>query len=187
MKGKVVTDETYASNEVDPEKLEEALNKLQEVFCFLPRLLIRQILSRDDIKGDLKKASQKLQEFQGVGNRKELSKKTQHYKSEQLRQHHNDQSAGRGRRGYRGARPPKSMSSVQTNQGDEEPFEHNKLAVSGLNASTTDEGVLNFIEAMSGEEVEEVSMLGNGKALITMAQPITGKDFTRINHIFLPC
>ena len=397
-KGKVVTDETSASNEVDPEKLEEALNKLEEVFCFLPRLLIRRILSRDDVKGDLEKASQRLQEFQGMENPKELFKKTldeeaehclgdaenheascnnvtseqssgqndckvmgteksesekqrnqgpkkgrrrkkntknnemqmsvekdefeesnenefyqqeyfrgrgfrgrpwgaqtrlpnrgprggpygvprwvprhqgnfnaygypaqnkpnpnwgmrgvyrgrpvmgtwfenayqrgnfyrnrgrgydgrhdgpvylenleesfenlgpyarldfdnqtstQHYESEQIRQHHNDQSAGRGRRGYRGTRPPKSMSSVQTDQleGDEEPFEQHKLAVSGLNASTTDEGVLNFIEAMSGEEVEEVSMLGNGKALITMVQPITGKDFTRINSIFLP-
>ena len=75
-KGKVVTDETSASNEVDPEKLEEALNKLEEVFCFLPRLLIRRILSRDDVKGDLEKASQRLQEFQGMENPKELFKKT---------------------------------------------------------------------------------------------------------------
>ena len=111
---------------------------------------------------------------------------TQHYLSEQIRQHHNDQFPGRGRCGYRGTRPPKSMSSVPTNQGDKEPFEQNKLVLSGLNGSTTEKGVLIFIEAISGEEVKEVSMLGNGKALITIIEPITGKDFTRINNIFLP-
>lgn len=75
-KGKVVTDETSVSNEVDPEKLEKALNKLEEVFSLLPRLLIRRILSRDDVKGDLEKASQRLQEFQGMENPKDLFKKT---------------------------------------------------------------------------------------------------------------
>jgi len=35
--------------------------------------------------------------------------------------------------------------------------------------------VLNFIEAMSGEEVTEVK-LTNDKALITMANDITGKS-----------
>ena len=101
---------------------------------------------------------------------------SQDYESEQIRQPHNDKSAGRGRRGYWDTRPPKSMSSVQTDQGDEKSFEQNKLVVSGLNGSTTEERVLNFIEAISGEEVKEVSMLRNGKTLITMVQPLTGKD-----------
>ena len=75
-KGKVLTHEASLSNEVDPEKLEEALKQLEEVFCFLPRLLIRRILCRDDVKGDLEKASQQLQEFQGTAKPKGLFKKT---------------------------------------------------------------------------------------------------------------
>ena len=341
-KGKVSTDEASVSNEVDPEKLEEALKQLEEVFCFLPRLLIRRILCRDDVKGDLEKASQQLQEFQGIENPKEQEAEHCHgdaenheapcddvtsekssgqkdckvmgiEKSESEKQSnqgskrrrrrkkntkHNEmqmsveknefeessenefyqQECFRGRgfrgrprgaqtrapnRGQRGGpygvprgigrggfyfqhQHPRHQDNLNTygypaqnkpnpNWGMREvyggrpvwgpwvenahqrrnvyrnrgrghrgrhdglvslenleesgenlgPFEQNKLAVSGLNASTTEEGVLNFIGAMSGEEVEEVSMLGNGKALVTMVEPITGKDFTRINNIFL--
>ena len=61
------------------------------------------------------------------------------------------------------------------NEEDESRFEQNKLVVRGLSASTTDDGVLNFIEAMSGEEVKEVTMLGKGKAVVTMAEQITSK------------
>ena len=52
-------------------------------------------------------------------------------------------------------------------------FERNQLLVCGLSASTTKDGLMNFIEAMSGEEVKEV-MLSNNKALITMANDIAG-------------
>ena len=85
--------------------------------------------------------------------------------------------------GRGGMRRAQSLSSVEVdrlaerreNEGDESRFEQNKLVVRGLSASTTDDGVLNFIEAMSGEEVKEVTMLGKGKALVTMAEQITSK------------
>ena len=106
--------------------------------------------------------------------------------SEKIRQHHNDQLAGEGNGGYRGTRPPKSMSSMETEQGDKEHCEQNKLAASGMNGSTTEERMLNFTEVMSGEEVKEVSMQRDGKPLITIVEPRTGEDFTRIKNIFLP-
>ena len=68
-------------------------------------------------------------------------------------------------------------------------FDHNKLVICGLSVSTTSEGVLNLIEAMSGEEVKEVSMLGKAKALVTMAQPITGKGMQHgsVTLFFVQC
>ena len=61
------------------------------------------------------------------------------------------------------------------NEQDTALFERKKLLVSGLDEKTTGDGVLNFIEAMSREEVEDVVMLGNGRALVTMLQDITSK------------
>ena len=85
--------------------------------------------------------------------------------------------------GRGGMRRAQSLSSVEVdrlperrgNEEDESRFERNKLVIRGLSASTTDEGVRNFIEAKSGEEVKEVAMLGKGKALVTMAEQITSK------------
>ena len=53
-------------------------------------------------------------------------------------------------------------------------FQQNQLLVGGLSALTTEDCLVNFIEAMSGGEVEDV-MLRDGKALITMSSDITGK------------
>lgn len=85
-------------------------------------------------------------------------------------------------RGQRGMRRAQSLSSVEVDQaaearGNEEEsrFEQNKLLVCNLSGSTTDDGVMNFIEAMSGEEVKEVTMLGKGKALVTMTEDLKGK------------
>ena len=61
------------------------------------------------------------------------------------------------------------------NEQDTALFERKKLLVGGLDEKTTDDGVLNFIEAMSREEVEDVVMLGKGRALVTMLQDITSK------------
>ena len=55
-------------------------------------------------------------------------------------------------------------------------FERNKLVVCGLSESTTNDAVVNFIEAMSGEEVKEVVKLRNGNARVTMVDDITGKS-----------
>ena len=61
------------------------------------------------------------------------------------------------------------------NEQDTALFERKKLLVSGLDEKTTDNRVLTFIKAMSEEEVEDVVMLGKGRALVTMLQDITSK------------
>ena len=91
-----------------------------------------------------------------------------------------DANKERGRGGMRRAQVLSNVEVVKRperrrNEEDEARFEQNKLVVRGLSASTTDDGVLNFIEAMSGEEVKEVAMLGKGKALVTMVEQITSK------------
>ena len=94
--------------------------------------------------------------------------------------------------GRGGMRRAQNLSSAEVdghperreNEEDESRFEQNKLVVRGLSASTTDDDVLNFIEAMSGEEVKEVTMLGKGKALVTMAEQITSK-YLRISKGFI--
>lgn len=93
----------------------------------------------------------------------------------------NNGNRGRGQGGMRRAQ---SLSSA-TESGDQNSgqagsnvkeqsrFERNQLLVCGLSGSTTEECVTNFIEVMSGEEVKEVT-LRNDKALVTMANDITG-------------
>ena len=46
----------------EPVKLEEKLNRLEKEFG-LPRVLIKTVLCRSDIEGDLNKAMQQLKEF----------------------------------------------------------------------------------------------------------------------------
>ena len=87
---------------------------------------------------------------------------------------------GRGRGGMTRAQSLSSLVVYQRlerreNEEDESRFDQNKLIVRGLSASTTHEGVLNLIEAKSGEKVKEVTMLGKGKAVVTMAEQITSK------------
>jgi len=60
-----------------------------------------------------------------------------------------------------------------SNGKEQSPFERNQLLVCGLSASTTEECVTNFIEAVSGGDVKDV-ILRNDKALITMTNDITG-------------
>ena len=87
-------------------------------------------------------------------------------------------------RDQRGLRFAQSLSSF-TDSGDQSAckaraiqqsrFQQNQLLVSGLSALTTEDCLVNFIEAMSGGQVEDV-MQRNDKALITMASEITGKS-----------
>lgn len=66
------------------------------------------------------------------------------------------------------------QSSVTgANVKEQSRFERNQLLVCGLSTLTTEDGLANFIEAMSGEEVKEVT-LRNNKALITMVNDIAG-------------
>lgn len=95
----------------------------------------------------------------------------------------NSGNKGRGRGGMKRAQSLSSVTEIgdQTtgqagsNTNEQSQFERNKLLVCGLSESTTEDGVVNFIEAMSGEEVKEVT-LRNNKALITMATDIAGKS-----------
>jgi len=66
------------------------------------------------------------------------------------------------------------QSACQAKAKKQSRFQQNQLLVSGLSAWTTEDCLVNFIEVMSGGEVEDV-MLRNDKALITMANDITGK------------
>ena len=48
------------------ENMEKKLKTLEELFSSVPTVLIKRVLSRHDVKGDLNKARQTLQEFQGM-------------------------------------------------------------------------------------------------------------------------
>ena len=56
--------EEQEEEEEDPEEFERKSKQLQEIFSCLPPVLIKRILRRDDVKGNIEKASTKLQEFQ---------------------------------------------------------------------------------------------------------------------------
>ena len=56
------------------ENMEKKLKTLEELFSSVPTVLIKRVLSRDDVKGDLNKARQTLQEFQGMENSQDLIK-----------------------------------------------------------------------------------------------------------------
>ena len=101
--------------------------------------------------------------------------------------------SGNIRRGQRGIRLAQSLSSL-ANSGDQNAclaeaieqsrFQQNQLLVTGLSTLTTEDCLVNFIEVMSGEEVEDV-MMRNGKALITMANDIAGKS-RRLTNLSCP-
>ena len=59
------------------------------------------------------------------------------------------------------------MSSVAEEQpADQSQFERNKILIRGLSEKTSRGGLVNFTEVKSGgEEVKDVQMLKNGKAL----------------------
>ena len=60
--------EEQEEEEEDPEEFERKSKQLQEIFSCLPPILIKRILRRDDVKGNIEKASKKLQEFQDMEN-----------------------------------------------------------------------------------------------------------------------
>ena len=97
------------------------------------------------------------------------------------------QSVNRGL-GQGGLGRVQSLSDVQSachpEAIEQSRFQQNQLLVSGLSASTTEDCLVNFIEAMSGGEVEDV-MMRNDKALITMANDITGKSCQGMTSQFI--
>ena len=112
-------------------------------------------------------------------------------------------NSGNGGRDRGGRRRAQSLSNVtessdqnsgqaKSNIKEQSRFERNQLLVCGLSGSTTEECVTNFIEVMSGDEVMKVT-LRNHKALVTMANNITGKsrcDFicrSLLCHYFFFC
>ena len=64
---------------------------------------------------------------------------------------------------------------VEEHQSSATELEPNMLCVRGLSARTTEENLTNFIEAKSGDEVLQINMFGNGKALILLAN-LTGNS-----------
>ena len=53
--------EKQEEEEEDPEEFERKSKQLQEAFSSLPSVLIKRILRRDDVKGNIEKASTRLQ------------------------------------------------------------------------------------------------------------------------------
>ena len=78
--------------------------------------------------------------------------------------------------GQTGINRAQSMPSMAEEEpADQSQFERNKIFIQGLGEKTSREGLVNFIKAKSGkEEVKDVQMLKNGKALVTMADEIKG-------------
>ena len=75
------------------------------------------------------------------------------------------------------------VSDAEENVEGQSHFARNKLLVRGLSQLTTRDGLVYFIEAMSGgEEVKEVLMLKNGSALVTMAVDIKSKSTKLRSH-----
>ena len=232
------------------EEMEEKLKKLEEVYSCLPPVLIRRVLTRSDVNGNVEIASRRLQEFlenpldtfenpaatplistgegtnsrradqlknfrgkkrtgrfaKGQGEMYDLRRRSfddvkvgntggfQGNRGQNARQtrenpnRHDQGHCGRPRdngnkgRGPGGMMRVQSLTSVETagqsaftgaNVKEQSRFERNQLLGCGLSASTTEDGVTNFIETMSGEEVKVVT-LRNNKALITMASDIAG-------------
>ena len=97
------------------------------------------------------------------------------------------QSVNRGL-GQGGSGCAQSLSDVQSachpEAIEQSQFQQNHLLVSGLSESTTEDCLVNFIEAISGGEVEDV-MMRNDKALITMANDITGKSCEGMTSRFI--
>ena len=56
------------------ENMDKKLKTLEELFSSVPTVLIKRVLSLDDVKGDFNKARQTLQEFQGIGNSQDFTK-----------------------------------------------------------------------------------------------------------------
>ena len=98
----------------------------------------------------------------------------------------NSGNRGRGQRGTRHAQTDLSSlkSACHPEATEQSRFQQNQLSVSGLSALTTKDCLVNFIEAMSGGEVEGIIMR-NDKALITMANDITGKPFQGVTSRFI--
>ena len=205
-------------------EMEEKLKKLEEIYSCLPPVLIRRVLTRDNVNGNVEIASRLLQEFldfenpldtfknpaaapligtgEGTNSRRRSlddvevgntggyqGNRGQHARQTRENPNRRDQGhRGRSRdsgnkgRGLGGMIRVQGLSNVETagqsavtgaNVKEQSGFEGNQLLVCGLSASTTEDVVVNFIEAMSGEEVKEVTLRSN-KALITMANDVAG-------------
>ena len=92
-----------------------------------------------------------------------------------------NQQGGKGRDSQENQVHPVSLRELVSSKtpaprpADQSQFERNTILIRGLSEKTSPDGLVNFIEAKSGgEEVKDVQMLKNGKALVTMADEIKG-------------
>ena len=97
-------------------------------------------------------------------------------------------NSGNRERGQRGTRHAQNLpglkSACHLEAIEQSRFQQNQLLVSGLSALTTKDALVNFIEVMSGGEVEDI-MMRNDKGLITMASDITGKPCQGVTTRFI--
>lgn len=163
----------------EPVKLEEKLNWLEKELYNLPRVLIRTVLCRSDIEGDLNKAMQQLKEFketenppifQGSPQRSENNRKGRLNPPNTLPKPKNRGNIGQSNNFLE----KENQGTLIGDNEEDSNFEPSKLLVWGLRETTTHDEVLNFIEVTSGEEVQNVQ-ISKGKALVTMTKDITSK------------
>ena len=153
--------EEQEEEEEDPEEFERKSTHLQKVFNSLPLVLIKRILRLTE--GNIETASQKLQESQD----KENATDRKSGQRDRVRKRDADQIGIR--------RAHSTSSVVEKGPTDQSQFERNKILIQGLSEKTSRDGLVNFIEVKSGgEEVKDVQILKNGKALVTMADEIKG-------------
>ena len=80
-----------------------------------------------------------------------------------------------------GGSPPKCQLSHTKTENDLETqscskptLDEHVLMVSGLSERTTKDGLLNFIEVLSGGEVKDITMMKQGNALVTILTQVQG-------------
>ena len=63
----------------------------------------------------------------------------------------------------------RKTGNLDTQSCGKATLHENFIMVSGLNETTTKDGLLNFIEVLSGREVNDVTMMKQGNALVTIS------------------
>ena len=68
----------------------------------------------------------------------------------------------------------KTENDLETQSCAKATLDEHVLMVSGLNETTTKEGLLNYIEVLSGGEVKGITMMKQGNALVTISTQVQG-------------
>ena len=68
----------------------------------------------------------------------------------------------------------KTENDLETQSCSKATLDEHVLIVSGLSKTTTKDGLLNFIEVLSGGEVKDITMMKQGNALVTISTQVQG-------------